>query len=333
MKIGNNPQKQLYENTKDIEKLKSLIKEAYRTGDNVELNIASISVAKSLTNAGADVKDGWLFDSVGSLFKITGGDEDSLLLDFYSSLRGPQGEQGVPGAAVSIDDSNESLTKTWSSSKIASELANAGGTPTITIEPTQAISGGFRLTEEQYNIVKNNNVFNMAISGLDDVYSFVRTNYEDISQELTYICINYDGVGVSLEIKYLRIIPGTLEDEGKGDCYVDIDSFTKAKQLYQHNIIFAINSPDSLCNPVLEITNDISTAMTITDIKNYLTAKGYTTIKTAKRFTGYDYSGSKPIYNIYNDNGTLHYWGTDSGGPRNVILSDNTSINDIIEEL
>lgn len=128
MKIGNNPQKQLYENTKEIERLNNIIKEAYRTNDDVELNIASISVTKSLTNAGADVKTGWLFDSVGSLFKITGGDEDSLLLDFYSSLRGPQGEKGEDGAdgVTAIDDNTTADDSTWSSSKIATELAAAG---------------------------------------------------------------------------------------------------------------------------------------------------------------------------------------------------------------
>lgn len=132
---------------------------------------------------------------------------------------------------------------------------------------------------------------------------------------------------------YLAIITNVTEYH----IYVNLLNYVQleisGKQQYQHNIIFDINSPATLCNPILEIINDISTPMTIIDIKDYLTAKGYTSIKSAKRFTGYDYTGSKPIYNIYNDNGTLHYWGTDSGGPRNATLSDATTINDVIEPL
>lgn len=123
-KAVRSPEQQVWENMKDIKALQLKIKEAYKCAG--ELNTASISVAKSLTNAGEDVKEGWLLDTVGNLFSITGGDEDSLLLDFYCSIRGPQGETGPSGAELEIDDSGTSATKVWSSQKVAQEVANAG---------------------------------------------------------------------------------------------------------------------------------------------------------------------------------------------------------------
>lgn len=123
-KAVRSPEQQVYQNMKDIKALQLKIKEAYKCAG--ELNTASISVAKSLTNAGEDVKEGWLLDTVGNLFSITGGDEDSLLLDFYCSIQGPQGETGPSGATLEIDDSGTSATKVWSSQKVASELAQAG---------------------------------------------------------------------------------------------------------------------------------------------------------------------------------------------------------------
>ena len=118
-KAVRSPEQQVWKNMKDIDELQKYIKEAYKCSG--ELNTASISVAKSLTNADASVKEGWLLDTVGSLFKITGGDDDSLLIEFYTSLRGPQGEDG---AAVNIDDNTTSATKCWSSQKVNSELAD-----------------------------------------------------------------------------------------------------------------------------------------------------------------------------------------------------------------
>ena len=101
MEINNNklnslPQ-QVEENMKNIQLLAQYLKEAYHTNDGVELNHNSISVAKSLTNADSSVNDGWLLDSIGSLFKITGGDDSSLLIEFYTSFRGIQGIQGETG--------------------------------------------------------------------------------------------------------------------------------------------------------------------------------------------------------------------------------------------
>lgn len=122
-KVYRNQQEQIYKNMEDIEELQKKIKDIYTT--EAELTSSSVSVAISDTNIGS-AEEGYLITQDGLLFKITGNDGTNALLSYYSDLKGPQGEQGIPGAAVSIDDAAESLTKTWSSSKIATELAAAG---------------------------------------------------------------------------------------------------------------------------------------------------------------------------------------------------------------
>ena len=91
-KAVRSPEQQVYKNMKDIEALQNTIKPEYKC--TVELSTSATSVAKSNTNAGTDVKSGWLLDPKGKKFKITGGDDDNLLIDFYTSYQGPQGESG-----------------------------------------------------------------------------------------------------------------------------------------------------------------------------------------------------------------------------------------------
>lgn len=97
-KVFRNEQEQVQKNMKDIEFLKQYIKEAYKCSS--ELTSATDQVLKSSTNAGEDVTSGWLMDSIGNLFTITGGDDTYLLLDFFTSLRGPEGEDGAAGYSI-----------------------------------------------------------------------------------------------------------------------------------------------------------------------------------------------------------------------------------------
>ena len=112
-----NPQEQLAYNTEEIEKLKETIKDAYKTSST--LTSSSVSDTRANTNVPEGVKSAWLMTSDGLLFKITGNDGTTLLLTYYSDLKGPQGEAG---AAVSIDDNSTSNSKTWSSYKINSAM-------------------------------------------------------------------------------------------------------------------------------------------------------------------------------------------------------------------
>ena len=125
-KVMRNQQEQIYKNMKDIESLKETIKPRYTT--SATLTSSSVSVAIADTNAPAGTEDGWLYTEDGLLFKITGGDDTNLLLMFYSDLKGPQGDQGEPGqdGTTAIDDNTTADDSTWSSSKIATEIAGAG---------------------------------------------------------------------------------------------------------------------------------------------------------------------------------------------------------------
>lgn len=123
-KAVRSPEQQVYKNMKDIEALQETIKPEYNT--SAELTSSSISVALSTTNAPAGTTEGWIITQDGLKFKITGGDETNLLLEFYCSIQGPQGPEGPSGAELEIDDSGTSATKVWSSQKVASEVAGAG---------------------------------------------------------------------------------------------------------------------------------------------------------------------------------------------------------------
>ena len=122
-KTYRNQQEQIYKNADDIEELQKVIKPEYTTAE--ALTSSSVSVAIADTNAPSGTTDGWLLTQGGLKFKINGGDDTNLLLEFYADLKGPQ---GIPGAELEIDDSTTADNKTWSSDKISSELALAGKT-------------------------------------------------------------------------------------------------------------------------------------------------------------------------------------------------------------
>lgn len=122
--VYRSPEQQVYKNMEDIKALKLKIKDWYSC--STELNTTDVSVARTNTNVPNSVSEGFLLDTGGKLFSITGGDEDNLLLYYYATIKGAQGEQGPSGAELEIDDSGTSATKVWSSQKVSTELANAG---------------------------------------------------------------------------------------------------------------------------------------------------------------------------------------------------------------
>lgn len=78
------PQAQIYKNASDIAELQANQFILYKTDE--ELTSATVTIARADTNAG-DADKGYLIDANGLLFKITGGDDDNLLLEYYSLLR------------------------------------------------------------------------------------------------------------------------------------------------------------------------------------------------------------------------------------------------------
>ena len=93
---ANTPLEQIFKNTRDIEILKQKIAPLYKCSS--ELSDESISVARNLTNVSEDVETGFLIDPVGNTFKITGNDNSSLLLEYYTTIHGATGPQGADGA-------------------------------------------------------------------------------------------------------------------------------------------------------------------------------------------------------------------------------------------
>lgn len=82
-------------NTNDIKNLKSVLKSSYKT--EKELETTAITIPITDTNAPQGTTSGWLYDSVGHLYSINGGDDTNLLLEYYTNLRGQQGVKGQDG--------------------------------------------------------------------------------------------------------------------------------------------------------------------------------------------------------------------------------------------
>lgn len=116
-KVVRSPEQQVFQNMKDIEELQEIVKKSFTT--SATLTSSSVSVAINTTNAPEGTTGGWLYTQDAKMFKITGGDDTNLLIEFYADFRGPQ---GADGSALNIDDSSTSLTKVWSSSKTNSEI-------------------------------------------------------------------------------------------------------------------------------------------------------------------------------------------------------------------
>ena len=130
MKINNkeflNPQQQLYENTKDIEKLKADYQPVYNSSIELyEDETAAESVLLSNTNAPEGTKNGWILDPNGYLFKITDGSTTTLLIQYYTHIQGaqgPQGETGATGATPNIT--------------VNASISDTTGTPSVTVTKT-----------------------------------------------------------------------------------------------------------------------------------------------------------------------------------------------------
>ena len=103
-------------NTNDIKNLKSIIKSSYKT--DKELETTTITIPITDTNAPQDTTSGWLFDSVGHLYSINGGDDTNLLLEYYTNFRGPA---GINGVAV-VQTTGTSTESVMSQNAVTNEL-------------------------------------------------------------------------------------------------------------------------------------------------------------------------------------------------------------------
>ena len=267
------PEQQVYKNMKDIEVLKEKIKDAYKTSE--ALTSSSVSVAISDTNAPDGTTEGWLMTSDGLLFSITGGDETNLLLSYYADLKGPQGEDG---AAVNIDDSAVSPTKTWSSQKIYLETAigNDKGIFYTTVAPV--LSSG---TTYDFD--------------LDDVANATSTKKPKIKDLVIYI---YNGVPLQ--------VYEVLNDNSSVESLKLVGTYSQGSKSYQHNLHFSITGGGGTVYFDCQVTNNIATPYTLSTFKdlcynNRIMGKQNSSLTTAYKegYTSYSYGESTKTYNIY----------------------------------
>ena len=271
-------QEQVYDNMDEIDKLKEVIKPMFKV--TTSLNSSSTTILISSTNAPDGTKSGWLIDTNGLLFKITGGDETSLLITYYSDLRGPQGQDG---ASVSIDDTGTSATKCWSSQKTSNkiDLISDKGIYYTEVQPT--LSDG---------------VYSLNVSDLGNNNTYTWQKYGDL---IIYI----DGNGNPTELWKCVGLNGTHDIM----TVEKIADYAKGKQLYQHNIGY--DADGSAFSIHLTIINDSDTPFTTSTLASWLKSNGFDLANSyysnAYEATGGYRSSSSVHYaweGIYSDNGT-----------------------------
>lgn len=284
-KAVRSPEQQVYQNMKDIEDLQEVIKPEYKC--TTELSTSATSVAKSYTNAGEDVDSGWLLDPVGKKFKITGGDEDSLLIVFYTSYQGPQGPSGVSA----IDDNSVSLEKVWSSQKVFNEFARAKdkGVYITSTEPT--------LSDDVYTLVGNTDITNRNTDVPIKVNDLVIYIDGDDKAKSIYKVLTNTGVGQNL----------TLSKEA---------DFGGGKQLYQHHISIHGRDYDNQYYDIsFTIVNDASTPYaSVGGIVTYLGDEGFDSqykrimasgVATSSNYTVKGISKASTYINIWHTSGSV----------------------------
>lgn len=226
------PQEQLFENTKDIEELKQVIKPVYQT--TATLTSSSVSVALADTNVG-DATEGWLMTTDGLLFKITANDGTTVLLIYYAKLSGEDGTNA-------IDDSTTANNKLWSSLKTSNEIAKAKdkGIYFTTTQPTY--DSGLYYLDEGY---------------FDNVNSDIPIKAYDL---LVYIDSN----------DKVKEIYKVLSKTGNNWSLDKIGAIGGGKQLYQHNVSLYYVYNTRTLQAFFTIINDSGQALTFQDIYNYL---------------------------------------------------------------
>ena len=298
------PQEQLFENTKDIEELKQIVKPVYQT--TATLTSSSVSVALSDTNIG-DATEGWLMTNDGLLFKITANDGTTVLLIYYADLKGPQGDTGPSGAEVQIDDSETSATKVWSSQKVNNKI--------------DLISDkGIYYTEFQPTLDNGDYTLNVSDLGNNNTYTWQK--YGDL---IIYI----DGNGNPTELWKCIGLNGTHDVM----TVEKVADYAKGKQLYQHFVKIAINNPSlgsNLVDTPLYILNDNSEQMAFNDILSYLQTKGFINNLNVYPYITYVYNSSAISVGLFNDNGTLKAALTNMNGASQTTIPNTTPITDTV---
>lgn len=189
---------QVEENMLNIQKLAQYLKEAYKTSS--QLTTSTSSIAISDTNAPTSVVDGWLLDSRGLLFKINGGDTINFLLEFYTDLKGVQGNPGTNG--TDGVDGTDGTNGTDGTSFILT-------TGTLVIGYTATIQDtDFNVTPKENDIVLDGNSIvgivtgisgnDVSVLGLYSIKGDTGANGTDGADGTTYGLISFANINVDV---------------------------------------------------------------------------------------------------------------------------------------
>lgn len=127
-RVVRSPEQQVYKNMEDIKTLFQKIQTWYNCSE--ELEETDNTVLRAYTNVPDSASSGLLIDQVGNMFSITGGDETTLLITFYASIRGPQGTDGAEGSQGPIGYSVRHTSENYvnnSTDYLISNLSEATG--------------------------------------------------------------------------------------------------------------------------------------------------------------------------------------------------------------
>lgn len=223
-------------NTNDIKNLKSVLKASYKT--EKELTTNTITIAISDTNAPQGTTSGWLYDSVGHLYSINSGDDTNLLLEYYTSLQGIQGNEGVGIATIEnvgyTDGEGYTITHckvtlTNGTEEFFDVKAKQGGlkiTEFTTTNFTEFINKIFEICEKQPLNILNIKVactpltdpeMPITRSGISDGFEFNGTTktFQLISEDLTnnlnvdnFKVVKYTTSGTNKQLKVVASVGG-----------------------------------------------------------------------------------------------------------------------------
>lgn len=333
-KAVRSPEQQVWQNMKDIEALQEKIKPEYNT--TAELTETSVSVALSTTNAPAGTTEGWIITQDGLKFKITGGDDTNLLLEFYANLKGPQGESG---AALNIDDNTTSLTKVWSSSKTNNEISGLIRDDITSNFNTWSSDQQTRLLSSGIAWTTTDKDGDDQIS-LDNIYIGNRTAAESTSiikvpmLKVSDVIVYVDG---DLKAKTLYRVASISSGVATVSKVCDFGGGSKS---YQHNIyVYGSNTSGGTTryiNVSITIENNDNTPFTFTSLLTYLNDKGFnSSSKGYTDITGYYIvdGNASPYFAsyIYYNNSKIAVFGNKEGSNRSTYSFADIDISDFVD--
>lgn len=306
MEKANTPLEQICFNTRDIKKLKEQIAPLYKS--NVNLGALADAVDVADTNLTTDIEKAFIIDFNGNVYKFIAFNEDKTkaYIEYYASIKGEKGDTGATGAdgQNGQDGANGLSIRYYNGIYINSSTnylkTNLSNTDNLQIGDVILFKDGTLTTIQTittlYFTVSSSNIkleiqattkgafiaFSQPTESGDFlVYAPTAIYNKTANTQFSAgdLIIYVDSNGNPTEIYLITGFSGdNLIVELKG-------TYAKGKQLYQHNIIAEGTTSSSYGTVKLYaiITNNSSTPLTYSSLRQYLIDKGFTS--SAKIYT------------------------------------------------